>query len=66
MKVAPQFMFTALNLVLVDCAKTVACATELFALLESLYVFLSSTKAHVIFVHKQAELHPHKAIGKTQ
>ena len=36
-------------------------ASEFFALVESLYVFLSSTKAHVIFVHKQAELHPDKA-----
>ena len=50
-----------LNLLLVDCAKNVSRAAEFFALLESLYVFLSSTKAHVIFVRKQRELHPDKA-----
>ncbi len=47
-----------LNLVLVDCAKNVSHAAKFFALLESLYVFVSSTKAHVLFVRKQSELHP--------
>ena len=35
-----------LNLVLVDCTKNVACASECFALIESLYVFLYTIKAH--------------------
>ena len=66
MEVAPQAIYIhcfahVLNLVLVDCTKNVAFASEFFALLESLYVFLTSTKAHVIFVRKQTELHPHKA-----
>ena len=47
-----------LNLVLVDSVKAVPDATLFFALLESLYVFLSTTKAHVIFLQKQKELHP--------
>ena len=29
-----------------------------FVLLVSLYVFISSKKAHVLFIHKQSELHP--------
>ena len=49
-----------LNLVLVDSVKAVPDATQFFALLESLYVFLSTTKAHVIFLQKQKELHPDK------
>lgn len=47
-----------LNLILVDSVKAVPGATQFFALLESLYVFLSTTKAHVIFLQKQKELHP--------
>ena len=38
-----------LNLVLVDSVKMVPYVTEFFALLESLYVFISTTKAHAIF-----------------
>ena len=47
-----------LNLVLVDCDKNVSQAAKFLALLVSLYVFISSTKAHVLFIHKQSELHP--------
>ena len=65
--VAPQAIYIhcfahVLNLVLVDCAKNISRAAEFFALLESLYVFLSSTKAHVIFVRKQHELHPKREL----
>lgn len=49
-----------LNLVLVDSVKAVPDATQFFALIESLYVFLSTTKVHVIFLQKQKELYPHK------
>ena len=49
-----------LNLVLVDSVRAVPDATQFFALVESLYVFLSTTKVHVIFLHKQKELHPRK------
>lgn len=45
-----------LNLVLVDCAKVVQSVREFFCLLEQLYVFVSTTKAHVIFMAKQNEL----------
>ena len=50
----------ALNLVLVDSVKNVSIASEFFALAESLYVFISTTKAHVVFMAKQNELHPGK------
>ena len=49
-----------LNLVLVDSVKTVPYATEFFALLETLYVFISTTKAHAIFMQKQSEMHSDK------
>lgn len=49
-----------LNLVLVDCVKMIPDAIEFFSLLESLYVFISSTKAHALFMQKQKELYPHK------
>ena len=44
----------ALNLVLVDSVKNVSIASKFFALAESLYVFISTTKAHV-FRAKQNE-----------
>ena len=49
-----------LNLVLVDCVKSLPEASEFFSLVQSLYVFLSASKAHSIFSQKQAELHPDK------
>lgn len=55
-----------LNLVLVDSVKAVPDATQFFALVESLYVFLSTTKAHVIFLQKQKELQPHKQTRELQ
>ena len=67
MEVVPQAVYIhcfahILNLVLVDCSKNVVHVARFFALLESLYVFVSSTKAHVLFVQKQSELHPTKPI----
>ena len=64
-EVIPQAIYIhcfahVLKLVLVDCAKNVASASEFFALLESPYVFLSSIKAHAAFVRQQAKLHPDK------
>ena len=55
-----------LNLVLVDSVKAVPDATQFFALVESLYVFLSTTKVHVIFLQKQKDLHPHKQTRELQ
>ena len=43
-----------LNLVLVDCVKMIPTATEFFCLLKSLYVFILTTKAHVIFTYAKA------------
>ena len=42
-----------LNLVLVDCAKMVQSVREFFCLLEHLYVFVSTTKAHACFMDMQ-------------
>ena len=42
-----------LNLCLVDCVKSVDLANRLFALLQHLYNFLSSSKSHAIFMHQQ-------------
>jgi hypothetical protein len=48
-----------LNLVLVDSVKSVPCASEFFSLLEAIYVFVSSSKIHVLFMKKQCE-HNHQ------
>ena len=49
-----------LNLVLVDSVKLVSCASEFFTLLEAFYVFVSSSKIHVLFMKKQNEINPNK------
>ena len=64
-EVAPNAVYIhcfahVLNLVLVDATKSLPIAAEFFALLESLYVFISSSKAHTIFIEKQKTLHPNK------
>ena len=64
-EVAPYAVYVhchahVLNLVLVDCVKRNSCASEFFSLLQVLYVFLSSSKAHVVFIEKQKELYPGK------
>ena len=62
--VAPKAIYVhcyahCLNLALVDCARIVQEA-DFFALMELLYVFTSSTKAHVLYTQEQTELHPDK------
>ena len=64
-QVAPHAIYVhchahVLNLVLVDCVKNNSFASEFFALLQSLYVLLSTSKAHVVFIDKQKELYPGK------
>ena len=64
-KVAPNVTYIhcyalLLNLVLVDCAKAISHAAELFCLVESLYVLTTATKAHTIFISKQQDLHTTK------
>ncbi|XP_011405787.1 PREDICTED: zinc finger MYM-type protein 1-like [Amphimedon queenslandica] len=49
-----------LNLVLVDSVMSVQSASEFFVLLEALYVFISTSKVHVIVTEKQKHLHPGK------
>ena len=55
-----------LNLALVDCVRNVQDASEFFALMELLYVFMSSSKAHELYLKKQTELHPTKQIRQLQ
>lgn len=55
-----------LNLALVDCVKDVRLACVSFCLLEALYVFISTSKAHTVFVAKQKELHPEKQVHQLQ
>lgn len=49
-----------LNLALVDCVRNIPTASEFFALVQALYVFVSTTKAHAVFIQKQKEIHPIK------
>lgn len=49
-----------LNLVLVDSCRSVSAASEFFAIIEALYVFMASSKAHVVFVEVQKKQHPDK------
>ncbi len=51
-----------LNLVLVDCVKSIQQASEFFSLVQSLYVFMSTSKAHTLFVQKQSELKTAKRV----
>ena len=45
-----------LNLALVDTCKNLPAASDFFSLLESLYVFMSSSIPHSLFIKKQKEL----------
>ena len=49
-----------LNFVLVDSVKSIKSASEFFTLLEALYVFVSSSKIHVLFMDKQHQCRPHE------
>ena len=56
-QVAPQAVYVhchahCLNLALVDTVKRVQEAAEFFVLMEALYVFLTSSKAHVIYTQQ--------------
>ena len=50
------------NLTLVDCVKSIQFACDFLCLLEALYEFISTSKAHTVFVAKQLELHPEKQV----
>ena len=57
-EIAPCAIYThccahRLNLVLVDVCRSVSFAGEFLAQLESLYVFMSASKAHELFLEKQ-------------
>lgn len=49
-----------LNLVLVDCVNSITHASEFFSLVQSLFVFMSISKAHTLFQTKKLKLHPGK------
>ena len=51
-----------LNLALVDTVKAVPAAEDFFSLLQMLYVFMSSSKAHEIFLEQQKVLKLHQEI----
>ena len=55
-----------MNLVIVDCVKSNSHAYEFFSLVQTLYVFMSTSKAHTIFLEKQAELHEGKQTRQLQ
>ena len=69
-EVAPRAEYThcynhRLNLVIVDCVKSVKLANKFFAFLESLYVFMSSLVPHELFVKKQ-EMYPRQQVKKVK
>ena len=69
--VAPMAIYVhcyahCLNLVLVDSTRNVREASEFFALMETLYVFISTTKAHAIYVVQQSMLYPNKPVCQLQ
>ena len=54
-QVAPQAVYVhcyahCLNLVLVDTTKVVPEASEFFALMETLYIFISTSKVHTLYI----------------
>lgn len=70
-EIAPQAVYVhcyahCLNLALVDTTRSITEASDFFALMEVLYVFMSTSKAHEIYLQKQSELHPSKQIRRLQ
>ena len=70
-EVAPQAIYVhcyahCLNLALVDTTRSITEASDFFALMQTLYVFMSSSKAHDVYLQKQTELHPYKQLRLLQ
>lgn len=70
-EIAPQASYVhcyahCLNLALVDSTRNVRDSSEFFALMEALYVFMSTTKAHAIYLQQQSKLHPTKQVRQLQ
>ena len=64
-QVAPQAVYVhcyahCLNFVLVVTTKIVLEASEFFALMETLYVFMSTNKVHTLYIEQQHHLYPNK------
>ena len=51
---------------LVDSTKVICEASEFFAFLETLYVLLSSSKYHSLFMQQQREIYPDKQLHQLQ
>ena len=56
----------SLNLALVDTVKSIQFSCDFFDLVEALYVVISTSKAHTIFMAKQKQLHPEKQVHQLQ
>lgn len=73
-EVAPEATYVhcyahCLNLALVDSTKHVSDAADFFALMETLYVFISSAKfikVHAVYIHQQSLMHPNKQVHQLQ
>ena len=64
-ELAPQATYIhchahCLNLVLVDCVKSITEASDFFSVVQSLNVLMSATKAHTLFIKQQSVQHPDK------
>ena len=51
---------------MVDCVKSNSDAREFFSLIQALYVFISSSKAHNVYIEKQKNIQPDKQIRQLQ
>ena len=51
---------------LVDTTRSITEASDFFALMETLYAFISSSKAHDVYLQKQNELHPSEQLCRLQ
>lgn len=51
-----------LNLIAVDCCKSVLHAADFFAKLQNLYVFMSGSNVHEKWISTQKEMYPHKCV----
>ena len=70
-EIAPSALYIhcnahCLNLCLVDSVKVVKYAGDFFALLESLYVFISSSKCHAMFICHQQAIYTDKQVRQLQ
>ena len=68
---APQALYIhcyahCLNVALVNCSKRVLLAWEFFTLTQTLCTFVSTSKAHALFIRVQKERYPDKPVHQLQ